>query len=250
MTTSVAIAGATGRMGQLATRLIEASDEFELVASLDSSSDLSALGGADVVLDVTVPAVSQSVVEYAVAQGSNVLVGTSGWTSERIAALDRSLAENVGVGVIIVPNFSLGSVLATAFSALAAPFFDSIEIVEAHHASKVDSPSGTAIRTAELMGLARGDRGPVVAPHVDQRARGQQVSSIPIHSMRLQGVLARQEVVFGGTGELLTITHDTISATSYEAGLMLGLRAARSAVGLTVGLDKLIDLGLSRGATG
>lgn len=250
MTTSVAIAGATGRMGQLATRLIEASDEFELIASLDSSSDLSALAGADVVLDVTVPAVSQSVVERAIAQGSNVLVGTSGWTSERLAALERTLAENVGVGVIVVPNFSLASVLATAFSALAAPFFDSIEIVEAHHASKVDSPSGTAIRTAELMGLARGDRGPVAAPHVDQRARGQQVSSIPIHSMRLQGVLARQEVVFGGTGELLTITHDTISATSYEAGLMLGLRAARSAVGLTVGLDKLIDLGLSRGATG
>lgn len=250
MTTSVAIAGATGRMGQLATRLIEASDEFDLLASLDSSSDLSALAGADLVLDVTVPAVSQSVVEYAVAQGSNVLVGTSGWTSERLAALERTLAESVGVGVIVVPNFSLASVLATAFSALAAPFFDSIEIVEAHHASKVDSPSGTAIRTAELMGLARGDRGPVAAPHVDQRARGQQVSSIPIHSMRLQGVLARQEVVFGGTGELLTITHDTISATSYEAGLMLGLRAARSAVGLTVGLDKLIDLGLSRGATG
>lgn len=250
MTTSVAIAGATGRMGQLATRLIEASDEFELIASLDSSSDLSTLVGADVVLDVTVPAVSQSVVEYAVAQGSNVLVGTSGWTSERLTALERTLAESVGVGVIVVPNFSLASVLATAFSALAAPFFDSIEIVEAHHASKVDSPSGTAIRTAELMGLARADRGPVVAPHVDQRARGQQVSSIPIHSMRLQGVLARQEVFFGGTGELLTITHDTISATSYEAGLMLGLRAARSAVGLTVGLDKLIDLGLSRGATG
>lgn len=250
MTTSVAIAGATGRMGQLAARLIAASDEFELVASLDSSSELSALRGADVVLDVTVPAVSQSVVEYAIAQGSNVLVGTSGWTGERIAALGRTLAETVGVGVIIVPNFSLGSVLATAFSALAAPFFDSIEIIEAHHASKVDSPSGTAIRTAELMGLARGDRGPVAAPHVDQRARGQQVSSIPIHSLRLQGVLARQEVIFGGTGEILTISHDTLSATSYEAGLLLGLRAARSAVGLTVGLDKLIDLGLARGAAG
>ena len=250
MTTSVAIAGATGRMGQLAARLIAASDEFELVASLDSSSELSALNGADVVLDVTVPAVSQSVVEYAIAQGSNVLVGTSGWTGERIAALERTLAETVGVGVIIVPNFSLGSVLATAFSALAAPFFDSIEIIEAHHASKVDSPSGTAIRTAELMGLARGDRGPVVAPHVDQRARGQKVSSIPIHSLRLQGVLARQEVVFGGTGEILTISHDTLSPTSYEAGLLLGLRAARSAVGLTVGLDKLIDLGIPRGAAG
>jgi 4-hydroxy-tetrahydrodipicolinate reductase len=250
MTTSVAIAGATGRMGQLATRLIETSPEFELVASLDSSSDLSELKGADIVFDVTVPAVSQSVVEYAVAHGSNVLVGTSGWTTERITALQRTITGNLTVGVIIVPNFSLGSVLATAFSALAAPFFDSMEIVEAHHSSKVDSPSGTAIRTAELMGVARQTRGPVVAPHVDQRARGQQVSSIPIHSMRMQGVVARQEVHFGGTGELLTITHETVSPTSYEAGILLGLRAARTATGVIVGLDQLIDLGIAPRAAG
>ena len=242
MITRVAVVGATGRMGQLASRLIEASDEFELHASLDSKAPLSDMLGADIVMDVTVPSVSQGVVEFAVANGLNVLVGTSGWSSDRIASLERSITDKLAVGVIIIPNFSVGSVLATSFAALAAPFFDSMEIIEAHHASKVDSPSGTATRTAELMQDARAALGPVIAPHADQRARGQQVSSIPIHSLRMQGVVAKQDVIFGGTGETLTIVHETLSPTSYEAGIMLGLRAARTARGVTVGLDKLINL--------
>lgn len=244
MTTKVAIVGATGKMGQLAARIIEESDEFELTAQLDSKADLSEMLGADLVVDVTVPAVSPGVVDFAVSHGLNVLVGTSGWSSERIAVLERTLADHPTVGVIVIPNFSIGSVLATSFAAMAARFFDSIEIIEAHHATKVDSPSGTAVRTAELMGTARGVLGPVVAPHVDQRARGQQVSSIPIHSLRLQGVVAKQDVVFGGNGEVLTLTHETISPSAYEAGILLGLRAARTATGVVVGLDKLIDLGL------
>jgi len=246
MITKVAVVGATGRMGQLASRLIEASEDFELVASLDSKAPLSDMLGAEIVVDVTVPSVSQSVVEFAVANGLNVLVGTSGWSGERIAALERAITDNLTVGVVIIPNFSVGSVLATHFAALAAPFFESIEIVEAHHASKVDSPSGTAVRTAELMGEARAHRGPVKAPHADQRARGQQVSSIPIHSMRMTGVSAKQDVVFGGEGETLTLSHLTISPTSYEVGIMLALRAARTARGVTVGLDKLIDLGVAK----
>jgi 4-hydroxy-tetrahydrodipicolinate reductase len=147
---------------------------------------------------------------------------------------------------VIIPNFSLGSALATAFSVLAAPWFDSIEIVESHHAGKVDSPSGTAIRTAELIGEARAEVGPVAAPHADQRARGQQVASVPIHSLRHDGLAARQEVVFGGTGETLRVVHDTHSDASYEAGILLGLRAAASAEGVVVGLDRLLDLGLPR----
>lgn len=246
MTTRVAVIGATGKMGQLASQIIEASDDFELVARIDSKGELSDMLGADIAVDVTLPAVSQGVVEFAVAHGINVLVGTSGWSSERIAALERTISGNLAVGVIIVPNFSIGSVLATSFAAMAARFFDSIEIVEAHHSSKVDSPSGTAVRTAELMGAARGALGPVVAPHVDQRARGQQVSSIPIHSLRMQGVVAKQEVIFGGNGEILTISHDTLAPSAYEAGILLALRAARTARGVTVGLDRLIDLGLER----
>ena len=240
MTTQVAVVGATGKMGQLASRLIEASDDFELVASLGSSSPLSDMLGADLVVDLTVPAVSQSIVEFAVANGLNVLVGTSGWSHDRITALERTITDKLDVGVIIVPNFSVGSVLATAFAALAARHFESIEIVEAHAATKADSPSGTAVRTAELIGDARAALGPVIAPHADQRARGQQVSSIPIHSLRMQGVVAKQDVIFGGTGETLTLSHETLSPSSYEAGIMLALRAARTTRGVTVGLDKLL----------
>ena len=246
MTTTVAIVGATGRMGTLISRLVDESLEFELGAQLGSRDDLISVLGADIVVDVTAPGPSQRIVEYAVSNAINVLVGTSGWSRERIASLEHEVAIQPGVGVVIVPNFSIGSVLATSFAAMAGQFFESIEIVEAHHASKLDSPSGTAVRTAELIGQARADLGPVVAPHVDQRARGQQVSSIPIHSLRMQGVLARQDVIFGGTGELLTISHETIDPSSYETGILLALRATRSALGVTVGLDKLINLGLGR----
>jgi len=244
MTIKVAVVGATGKMGQLASQIIEASSEFELVAQIDSKGELSEMLGADIAVDVTLPAVSQSVVEYAIAHGISVLVGTSGWSSERIAGLERMINGNLAVGVIIVPNFSIGSVLATAFATMAARFYDSIEIIEAHHASKIDSPSGTAVRTAELIGNARGSLGPVSAPHIDQRARGQQVSSIPIHSLRMQGVVAKQDVIFGGNGEVLTISHDTLAPNAYEAGILLALRAASSVRGVVVGLDKLIDLGL------
>jgi len=243
MITKVAVVGATGRMGQLATRLIETSEDFELFASLDSKAPLSDMLGTDLVIDLTVPSVSPSIVEFAVANGINVVVGTSGWSHERITSLERTITDKLAVGVIIIPNFSVGSVLATQFAALAAPFFESIEIIEAHHAGKVDSPSGTAVRTAELIGDARAALGPVKAPHADQRARGQQVSSVPIHSLRMSGVVAKQDVIFGGEGETLTVTHETLSATSYEAGILLALRAARTARGVTVGLDKLINLG-------
>ena len=235
--------GATGKMGQLASQIIEAAEDFELVAQLDSKAELSEMLGADIAFDVTLPAVSPTVVAYAVEHGINVLVGTSGWSSDRITALETTVKATPDVGVIIIPNFSVGSVLATSFAAVAAKFFDSIEIIEAHHLGKSDSPSGTAVRTAELIGKARGELGPVAAPHADQRARGQQVSSVPIHSMRMQGIVAKQDVIFGGTGEVLTISHDTIAPTAYEAGIVLALRAARDVRGVVVGLDKLIDLG-------
>jgi 4-hydroxy-tetrahydrodipicolinate reductase len=139
----------------------------------------------------------------------------------------------------------VGSVLASAFAAMAGRFFESIEILEAHHALKVDSPSGTAVRTAELIGAARAELGPVSAPHADQRARGQQVASIPIHSLRLAGVVAKQDVLFGGDGEVLTITHETLSPSAYEAGILLALRAVRELEGVKVGLDSLLDLRLT-----
>lgn len=242
MTTKVAIVGATGRMGLLISRIIDAEPDFEVVARLDSSGKLPEMLGADIAVDVTMPAVSQGVVEYAIAHGINVLVGTSGWTSSRIETLRHTIAGNLDVGVLIIPNFSLGSVLATTFATMAARFYDSIEIIEGHHASKVDSPSGTAVRTAELIGAARDSQGPVIAPHSDQRARGQQVSSVPIHSLRMHGLVARQDVLFGGNGEVLTVRHETFAPTAYEAGILLALRATAKTRGVVVGLDKLIDL--------
>ena len=244
MTTTVAIVGATGRMGRLVARLIGESQEFELIARLDSVSPLDDMLAADLVVDVTVPAVSQGIVDFAVGHGKSVLVGTSGWSATRITSLETRLAaEGTGAGVIIIPNFSVGSVLATSFAATAARFFDSIEIVEAHHATKVDSPSGTAMRTAELIGNARTALGPVIAPHADQRARGQQVSSVPIHSLRMEGIVAKQDVIFGGTGETLTLSHETLDSSAYEVGIMLALRALGAITGVVVGLEQLIDLG-------
>lgn len=242
MITSVAVVGASGRLGSFTCSLLDASDEFTLVARLGSRSDLREMLAADIVVDMTVPAVSQQIVDLAVANRKKVLVGTSGWTGDRIAALRRTVEEQPEAGVIIIPNFSLGSVLATALSTVAARFFDAAEIIEAHGARKVDSPSGTAVRTAELLLRARAELGPVQAPHTDQRARGQQVASVPVHSLRLPGVEARQEVVFGGTGETVTIRHDTFSQSSYEQGVLRALDAVRTTTGVVVGLDALIDL--------
>jgi 4-hydroxy-tetrahydrodipicolinate reductase len=226
VTTSVAVVGASGRLGSFTCSLIEASSGFSLVARLGSRSDLREMLAADVVVDMTAPAASQRIVDLAVANGRKVLVGTSGWTGDRITALRRTVDEHPGAGVVIIPNFSLGSVLATALATVAARFFDAAEIVETHGARKVDSPSGTAVRTAELLLRARAELG----------------ASVPVHSLRLPGVEARQEVVFGGTGETVTIRHDTTSQASYEQGILRALDAVRTATGVVVGLDALIDL--------
>jgi 4-hydroxy-tetrahydrodipicolinate reductase len=245
VTIRVAVAGATGKMGRLALRLIEEADDLELHAALDSRSSLDEMLGADVALDVTHPGASAAIVEFATGAGIPIVVGTSGWSNERIAEIATFMRGHEDAGaVLFIPNFSVGSVLGTAVAALASRFFDSIEIVEAHHSGKVDSPSGTAVRTAELIGDSRGTAGPVAAPHADQRARGQLVSGIPVHSLRVSGVLAEQRVILGGDGETLTISHSTVSASAYEQGILLALRRAPEASGVVVGLDALLDLGL------
>lgn len=242
MATSVAIVGSSGRMGGLIDRLLTASDEFDVHARIGSGDPLDLLDGADVAIDVTVPAVSPDVVDAALERRIPIVVGTSGWTSERLAPVERRVIADPELTALFIPNFSLGSALATRFAELAAPHFGSIEIVEAHHAAKTDSPSGTAIRTAELIAAARADGGPVAAPHADQRARGQQVASVPVHSLRMAGVAARQEVVLGGDGETVRIVHETLSDSSYEAGILLALRAAASTTGVVVGLGALLGL--------
>jgi len=242
MTSRVAVVGATGKLGGLAADLIDRTEGFEVAARLSSKDGLEALADVDLVVDMTIPVVSPTVVEAALTAGKPVLVGTSGWNAERLAKLGHRLADLPDLGVIVVPNFSIGSVLATRFATIAGRYFDSVEIIEAHAATKIDSPSGTATRTAELITAARAELGPVEAPHVDQRARGQQVASIPVHSMRLAGIVAQQDVVFGGEGEVLRLTHQTISGRSYEAGILAALRALPEARGLTVGLDAILGL--------
>jgi len=248
MTTRVAIVGGTGKLGGIIREVIDAEPGYEVSAVLSSRSELSELDGADLVVDASVPAVSIDVVRAAIERGVNVLVGTSGWSAERIALI-RPLVEAAGTGAVFIPNFSLGSVLGSAIAAAVAPFFPSVEIIEAHRETKIDSPSGTAVRTAELIAAAREGVGPVAAPHVDQRARGQQVASVPVHSLRRPGVIAKQETILSGPGESLTIVHDTVEpAAAYAPGIRLALAAARDAKGVLVGLDSLIDIGIGRPA--
>lgn len=244
MTTRVALVGGTGKLGSVIRSVIDDAPDFEVTSILTSSSSLDELAGADLVVDASSTVVSIDVVRAAIARGINLLVGTSGWSSERIALI-RPLVDAAGTGAVFIPNFSLGSVVGSALAAAAAPHFPSIEIVEAHRETKVDSPSGTAVRTAEIIAAARSGVGPVESPHIDQRARGQQVASVPIHSLRRPGVVARQEVVLSGAGESLTIVHDTVDpALAYTPGIRIALAAARDAVGVTVGLDSFIDVGI------
>lgn len=242
MSVSVAVAGATGRLGSLVCEVVEEHPGFELVARLNSASGPEEGATARILIDVSHPEASPAIVERALGRGQRVIVGTSGWSADRLARLRELVAATPGSGVIVVPNFSLGSVLGTALACIAAPYFDAIEVIEAHHPGKVDSPSGTAVRTAELMAEARDGR-PVDAPFAEQPARGQLVAGIPVHSLRLAGVIAKQEVRFGGAGEVLTVAHDTHSNESYRAGIRAALDAAVTAEGLTVGLDRVLGIG-------
>lgn len=244
MTKQVALVGGTGKLGTIIHNVIDELDGFDVVRVLTSSSDMNEIDGVDLVVDATTPQVSVDVVRAAIDRGINVLVGTSGWSAERIA-LVRPLVEAAGTGVVFIPNFSLGSVVGSAFAAAAAPLFASVEIVEAHRDTKIDSPSGTAVRTAELIAAARTEHGPVNAPHVDQRARGQQVAGVPVHSLRRPGVIARQDVILSGPGESLTLTHDTVdSAQAYAPGIRLAVPFAETAEGVVVGLENMIDIGV------
>lgn len=245
MISTVAVVGASGRLGSLVCDVVVDHPAFELVARLGSSSGPDEGADADIVVDVTTPDVSPAIVRNALERGQKVLVGTSGWSAERLAELDTSVRATPGAGVIVVPNFSLGSVLGTALAAIAAPYFEAAEIIESHHPGKIDSPSGTAVRTAEVMAQKRAaaGAGPIDAPFADQEARGQLIEGIPVHSLRLSGMVAKQEVRFGGPGEVLSIVHDTHSSEAYVAGIRAALIAVRDTEGLTVGLDRVLGVG-------
>jgi 4-hydroxy-tetrahydrodipicolinate reductase len=241
MSIKVSVVGASGRMGKLALELIQDAQDMELHSALDSKSQLSQSLGADVVFDVTKLSVSQQVVEHAINSGISVVVGTSGWSQANLAELTPKLNKSPGTAVVVIPNFSIGSMLASDFSAQAAKFFESIEIIETHHAGKVDSPSGTAVRTAELIAEARQNLTQPLIPGVGQPARGQVVAGVPIHSLRQTGASANQEVRIHGDSELIRITHEVSSIRAYSFGILQSIRQAHKKQGLFVGLNSVIE---------
>jgi len=244
----VAILGAKGRMGTESVKAISAADDLELVASLDlgDSLDLLKSSGAEVVLDFTTPDSVMKNLEYAITNGINVVVGTTGFDSKRIEEVKTLLAKNPKVGAIIAPNFGLGAVLMMQFAAKAATYFESVEIIELHHPEKADAPSGTATRTAELISDARSKAKKSAMPDKTSSgiagARGAKVSDVPIHSIRLRGLVAHQEVLLGDQGETLSIRHDSIDRSGFMPGVLLAIRSVKTRAGLTFGLENLLDI--------
>ena len=250
--TKVAVIGASGRMGSEAVRAVEGAAGLTLVGAYGSGDDLGDVGGAEVAIELTVPAASPANVAHCVERGVHVVVGTTGWDDARLEALRGQLADappassGAGVGVLIAPNFAIGALLMMSFSAKAAPFFESVEVIELHHPAKVDAPSGTAARTAVMIGRARSDAGcspvPDATTHDPDGARGARVDGIPVHSVRLRGLTAHQEVLLGNAGEMLTLRHDSFDRGSFMPGVIAAVRAVADHPGLTVGLEHYLGL--------
>jgi 4-hydroxy-tetrahydrodipicolinate reductase len=243
---NVAVLGARGRMGSEVVKAVEATDGLALVAALDLGDSLEQLKGsaAHVVVDFTTPDSVMGNLEFLINNGINVVVGTTGFDDAKLATVKGWLAQNPSVGVLIAPNFAIGAVLMMEFAEKAARYFESAEIIELHHPAKVDAPSGTATRTAELMSAARKAAGLGAMPDATNTsldgARGAIVGEIPVHSVRARGLVAHQEVLFGGLGETLTIRHDSIDRAGFMPGVILGVRKIVNTPGLTHGLDKFM----------
>ncbi|QCX79503.1 4-hydroxy-tetrahydrodipicolinate reductase [Streptomyces sp. YIM 121038] len=244
----VAVIGAKGRIGSEAVRAVEAADDMELVAALGRGDKLEALveAGAQVAVELTTPGSVMGNLDFCVRHGIHAVVGTTGWTDERLARLRGWLDAAPGTGVLIAPNFSIGAVLTMRFAQLAAPYFDSVEVVELHHPHKADAPSGTATRTAQLIAEARRAAGSAPQPDATETAlegaRGADVDGVRVHAVRLNGLLAHQEVLLGGEGETLTIRHDSLHHSSFMPGILLGARRVVETPGLTFGLEHFLDL--------
>ncbi|MBT2595301.1 4-hydroxy-tetrahydrodipicolinate reductase [Arthrobacter sp. ISL-72] len=247
---AVAVLGANGRMGAEAVKAVEAAADMKLVAALRRGDSLDELvsAGARIVVDLTVPESTEANVRFAVEHGMHAVVGTTGWDAGRLDGLEELLGRNNGVGVLIAPNFALGSVLASAFAAKASRYFESVEVIELHHPDKVDAPSGTAVRTAQLIAAERAEAGIGASPDATTTelagARGCDVDGVRVHSVRLRGLVAHQEVLLGGPGEQLTLRHDSFDRASFMPGVLLGVRNVAGHPGLTVGLDGYLDLGV------
>ncbi len=244
----VGVLGARGKVGAEVCRAVDAAEDMELVAAVDADDSIDDLvsAGAQAVVDFTHPDVVMDNLEFCIDHGIHAVVGTTGFDDARIDRLRRRLQDSPATGVLVAPNFSIGAVLMMRFAAEAAPFYESVEIVELHHPDKADAPSGTATRTARLVAAARREAGLGPVPDATssgiEGARGADVEGIHVHGLRVRGLVAHQEVILGGVGETLTIRHDSMDRVSFTPGVLLGLRQIATRPGLTVGLEELLGL--------
>lgn len=247
--TKVGVLGARGKVGAEVCRAVEEAADTELVAAVDAGDPIDDLvrAGAEAVVDFTHPDVVMDNLEFCIRHGIHAVVGTTGFDEGRLATLRGWLEASPATGVLVAPNFSIGAILMMRFAAAAAPFYESVEVVELHHPDKADAPSGTARRTAELIAAARRDAGLGPVPDATSTsldgARGADVDGIRVHGLRIRGLVAHQEVVLGGVGETLTIRHDSLDRASFTPGVLTGLRRIATRPGLTVGLENFLDLG-------
>jgi 4-hydroxy-tetrahydrodipicolinate reductase len=243
----VGVLGARGRMGLEVCKAVDAADDLALVSMIDQGEELfqASDAGAQVLVDFTNPDVVMDNLEWAIGQGIHVVVGTSGFTEDRLETVRDWLAAQPGVGVLIAPNFGIGAVLMMQFAARAARYFDSVEIIEQHHPRKIDAPSGTAMHTAKVIADARAAANCAPMPDATKEeqlgARGTEIGGVRIHSVRAAGLVAHQEVLFGTSGETLTIRHDSLDRSSFMPGVLLAVRNVVRRPGLTIGLDPLLE---------
>jgi 4-hydroxy-tetrahydrodipicolinate reductase len=244
----VGVIGARGRMGAETCQAVVEADDMDLVAAVGGREWLFSLADADsqVVVDFSHPDVVMEHIRFCLDQNIHVIAGTSGFTDERLETIRQWLAAKPELGVMVVPNFAIGAVLSARFAREAARFFESVEIIELHHAGKADAPSGTAVATAKALAQARknADLGPVPDATTLETAgaRGADIEGIRVHSVRLPGLVAHQEVILGTAGETLTIRHDSLHRSSFMPGVLTAIRAVTSRPGLTIGLEQLLGL--------
>lgn len=244
----VGVLGSEGKVGRAIVDGVQSTDDLQFTVGVDKDDPLSAFAdsGTQVVVDFTHPDVVMGNLEHLIGAGIHAVVGTTGFDEARLETVRGWLAAKPGTAVLIAPNFAIGAVLSMRFAQQAARFFDSVEVIELHHPQKADAPSGTAYRTASLIAEARREAGVPISPDATSTeldgARGANVDDVRVHSVRLAGLVAHQEVLFGTQGETLTIRHDSIDRTSFVPGVLLGVRQVGNRPGLTVGLDALMDL--------
>ena len=245
----VAVLGAAGRMGGEVVRAVDASDDLVVSAAIDLGDPLDRLvaSGSQVAVDFTAPDAVMGNVRFCVENGIHVVVGTTGFTEARVAEVADLLRSHPGVGVVIAPNFGLGAVLLMRFAREAAPYFESVEVIELHHPDKLDAPSGTAAHTARSIAEARSVAGTAPAPDATRDAidgaRGAIVDGVRVHSIRLRGLVAHEEVLLGNPGEVLTLRHDSLDRASFMPGVLLAVRSVVGRPGLTLGLEPLLEYG-------